>query len=323
MPTDTYDHLENRWGPMLIGASPAAPQGRVHCRVVWQQRGDQIHAWAKFRAMGKVIMVHASTDVAAIMREIKDEWVRRQMSDLQQRGARHPAGAVSGGWFKKAWRKAKRAIKKVAKKTGVVKVLKAVHGAVEKALDNKWVKMALASNPYGAAFLAAHKATQVAFKAIKGSKIAKAAIRKLKGESDRGSKRAKNVLHLMAKGVKANPGLFNKNSKLHKLFAAAAGADPTVEEIAALVQGCTESSPVSAGEYHAVMGADGEPGVGEEVDFLETFASSGAFDGARWFARRMGLHSMNAHPDELTARGALLWGRTAQGQRFQLAPHNA
>jgi len=307
---------EGQWGDVHLGADGGVR--RVPCRAVFQQHGNHVHAYAKFRLpTGQVVMAHASTDLAAMEREIDAEVLRRLQLDPRYRGG----GASSGGWFKRAFRKAKRALKKVAKKTGIVKVLKAVHKVAQKALDNKWVQGALASNPWGAAFLAARKATQVAFKAFKGSKLGKMALGKLARLAKGGSKKARNVLGLMSKSIKKNPKFWRKrNPRLYDALAKLPSHRACVAgdaEIDALIEGCVDyTEPATSGEYYAIMGADADAETREDLDFLETFASSGAFEGARWLVDRLGPHTMDAHPDELTARGALLWGRSAQAQRF-------
>lgn len=307
-----YGLVEGQWG-MVSGADPAVL--RVPIRAVYQQHGNHLHIWAKFRAGGRVVMAHASTDLAQMEREIGERVAR----ELASRAPRGPGGAISGGWFKRKFRRLKNKIKAAAKKTGLTKIVKTVAKVAKKALDNPLVQAALASNPYGAAFLAARKAIQVGVKAVKGSLKARGVLKKMVNFAKGGNLKAKNFLRLVKQGVTGNPALFAKLAPkaLKAAQTVTSGDAAELEQLAALVQGCTEPITTSAG-YWEIAGEDSDGTTDQEIDFLETVASSGAFEGVRWLGSQLKLRSMDI-PPELTARGALLLGRQAQGARFARA----
>jgi hypothetical protein len=331
--TNEYDHLtEGTWGDLNV--SGAAPyhhghpghhghghhgHGHPKCRVVWQQQGQYVHGWGKLRLPGgQVVIVHASTDLAAMEREMTAEIRAKLVREAQgQQGS-----AVSGGWwkkFKKKLKKIKHKLKAIAKKTGVFKVLKTIHNVVEKALDNPIIKGVLASNPYGAAFLAArqaiHTGIKLVKKAVKGSKKARDLIAKVVHAAKKGHKPSVNAVEMIRKGLQAMKGLTPQQMSaiFSKAMTAAAGSHEVWDSIAAGC-GCYDDN-ASAG-YYEIMGGAEDQETDHEIEALDTFASSGAFEGLRWFVDRMGPHSMTTHPQETTARDALMLGREAYAQRF-------
>lgn len=302
--------LERRWYPEPLTVASGADGGlrRVPCRIVWMQHGDHIHGYAKFRLPdGRVLMAHASTNLEEMEREISAE-VRQA---LEQRVVAATAGgyAVSAGWLRKKFRKMKRKIKEVAKRTGITKVVKTVAKVAKKALDNPIVQAALATNPYGAAFLAARKGLQLAVSAAKGAKKAKNAISSLVQHAKKGNLKAKNMLKLVRNGVKQHAKLFKNVPALQRV--ASAGADD-VSAFAALAAG----APVAL-HYFAGCGADVQSDMTDrDLDALEHFAESGAWEGVRWLADRLSLHSMDARPFEFSKRDALSLGRQSMGDRY-------
>jgi hypothetical protein len=319
-----YGLSEGRWAPMraISGADPelvphVAALSRVPCRIVWQQSGDHLHAYAKFKLPdGRVMMAHATTDLDEMERAISAE-VRAELEQGRRREVGLPAdGAVSGaeyevlvaGWLRRKMRKLKNRIKKFAKKTGITKVVKAVAKVAKKALDNPLVQAALAATPYGAAFLVARKATQLAVSAVKGGKKAKQAIKAVAALAKKGDAKAKTMAKLIRSAVQNNRKLLQNVPQL----AAAAGADATdVEALEAMTAG----APVPS-SYFVGCGADVNNALSDEtdIDALQHFAESGAWEGTKWLARRLSLHSQDARPYEYSERDALRDGRYAMGQ---------
>lgn len=305
---------ENRWMPLAVSGADQITS--IPCRVVWLQQGNHLHAYAKFRVpSGEVLMAHATTDLAHMEAEIT-QGIRERLA------LEAPNGAAAGGWFKRRMRKLKNRIKRFAKKSGIVKVLKTVHSVVNKALDNPIVQAALASNPYGAAFLAARKAVKVAVSAVKGSLKSRGVLKKMLKLATGGNLKARNFLRLVKNGVKNNAQIFKRLPQLAKFSQAAAAGASEMEQLAALVQGCTGYQPVTSSGAYSLVGADtdilGEP-TDQELDALEGFAVSGAWEGVRWLASRMSLHSMAQRPDEYSKRDALLDGRALGANRFAFA----
>lgn len=315
----SFDHLqENQWGAVTV---TSGAYHRANARMVWQEHGGHIHAYAKFRAGGKVLMVHASTDVAAMEREMEPEARRLLLDAAHAHGVRPAPGhqtVESSGWFKRRFRKVRNKLKKIAKKTGVLKVLKTIHKTVEKALDNPLVQAALASNPYGAAFLAARKATKMAFKAIKGSVKSKGRLGQLLKLAKGGNLKAKNILRFVKKQVQLNPKMF-KNAQQYASMVKTSGDE--MRDLETFVHGCTAPAYATSGgieimgDYN-IAGDDADGTTDQEIDAVEHFATSGSFEGMRWLAGRLSLHSMAQHPDEMSSRQALSSGRNLQAARF-------
>jgi hypothetical protein len=179
--------IEGQWYDVGIGGDAKA---------VWETRGNEIHGWAKFIPPGwtRPIMVHASTDLAAVERAI----------------GKQLEGAAAGGLrsrLRKRFRKVRARIKKVAKKIGKSKVLKGVVRVAKKAINNPIVQAALASNPYGQAFLAATKGIKMIRKARKGVKSARRQVSSLRRSFKRGSPRARQAVRFIRAGLRAQRNL--------------------------------------------------------------------------------------------------------------------
>lgn len=276
------------WAPVRISGYEDVP-----CHAAFEERDGELRAWAQLAPRGKrPMMIYASTNLAEIEREL-----------LHKAAAKVPPGAMSAGFFSRM----KRKIKKVAKKIGRSKLVRAVAKTAKKALNNPLVKVALAANPYGQAFLLARTAGRVAAKAIRGSKRARAAVRKIHHAATRQrnphARKAMRLMRAAMKQFRLSPVSFAGDDDLD--FDAIAGA--CLGPVASV--GCDS--------WHASGDEDVE--FGAELDALEEFSTAGMWDGARWLASRLGPHSMVKRPDELTARGALLLGRESMAQRFARA----
>lgn len=313
---------EGKWAPMrAVSGQDMAPHvaglSRVPCRVVWQQSGDHVHAYAKFRLPdGRVMMAHATTDLDAMEREITAD-VREMLEKQRRQQVGIPAqGAVSGaeyemyvgGWLRKKLKKLKNRIKQIAKKTGITKVVKAVAKVAKKALNNPLVQAALAATPYGAAFLVARKAAQLAISAAKGGKKAVQAVKAVAQLAKRGDQKAKTLAKMIRTAVQNNRKLLGNVPKL----AAAAGADVSdIEALESMVSGAPAPASLFVG-----CGADVNNSLSDDtdIDALQHFAESGAWEGTKWLAKRLSLHSQDARPYEYSERDALRDGRFAMGQ---------
>jgi hypothetical protein len=247
-----------------------------------------VHIWAKFHLPGMTnpMQIHAKIELGPI-----------EAALLQQFAP--GGGAAVGG---RVWRKIKKAARKVARS----KLVKGIVRTVKRAIDNPLIKGALAVTPAGAALYATRAAARVAAKAIKGNHKAKAQISGLAAAARRGHPGAQNAMRLIRCGVRAH------------VPALAAQVSGDEGQAFTVIAGWADGGyPVAVGigcDRWSVQGDDAE--TQHEVDALNEFASAGAWEGVRWVASRLGLHSMSNHTTELTARGALLDGRTAMARRF-------
>lgn len=288
--------LEGQWAPIAISGHD------VPCQAAWEQRGDKLYAWTKFRPPGRPEMtLHAETDLASIERRIAPVM---QAALAKRMGIPNHGAAAGWGFMKKLRRKIKRAAKKIGKN----KVLRAVVQNTRKVLDNPMVQQALASHPYGQSFLAARAAARVAAKALKGSKRAKNAIRNAARYAKAGVPKAQNMMDMFAQAM-------NQLTAAQQGYAQFQGDDPTDRVLAML------EAPAIAGigcdAWHA-GGEDAE--LQSELEMVDTLtpssAASGAWDGVKWAAHALAPHSMAAVADPFTARSALLDGRAAMARRF-------
>lgn len=274
------------WKPITIVGHEDVP-----CHAAFDERDGHIHAWASFVPKGKrAMMVHASTDLSSIE------------SELMKRHGLDKPGAEASGLFSKL----KNKIKKAARKLGKIKVLKAVVQTAQRALKNPLVQAALVATPYGAGFLAARAAARLAAKAIKGVPEARRAIAQVYKGFKAGNPASLNAMRLLRSGAQLY---------LPKVSSAVSGCSEA-QAFQAIAGACAGSPDASIGcdSWHA--SGDALVELGAELEALEEFSTSGNWDGLRWVASRLGLHSMENRPDELTARGALLEGRQLMAQRF-------
>jgi hypothetical protein len=176
---------EGQWYDVGIGA--AAP-----ARAAWRQDGNTFHAWAKVTIPGtnNPIMIHASTDLAAIERGLLDY-------------SQGQPGAAEAGRFGRRFKKFGRRVKKFAKKTGITKVVKGVVKVAKKAINNPLVQAALASNPFGQAFLMAQKGAKLVRAARRGVKGARRAVRAIRKRYRRGDRKAAQALRFMRSGLRS------------------------------------------------------------------------------------------------------------------------
>ncbi len=252
----------------------------VDVRLSYQQRGRHLHAWARVTMPGgPPVMVHATTDLAEIERSLQDHpEIKAQMT---------AAGGADVGWFGSS---AFRKLKAVAKKIGVTKVLSTVRGLSNKVINNPIINAALRATPYGQLALAIHKGVNVAEAAIRGNLKAKNAIRFLVKQYKQGNPQAGTALAFIRAGAK----------QLRVKGAVSGGNDA--------------AAYLALGDLYQ-PGTDTRE-LGHDVDALMAFAGAEPFAGLRWMLSRMGLHSMDARPGELTTRDALMSGRDVLATRF-------
>lgn len=270
---------------------------------------------------------------------------------------RAAAGAVSGadvGLFGIG-----KALKKLAKKTGITKVVKKASRLADYALSNPLVKGALAATgPMGMSVIAAHQG----YKMLKGyAKRNPKAMRFVKGvvnAAKMGNPRAIKMQRMLRLGQRAfGTGAINRyavrrpgtpprygtrrwGSRYRPLcprgrvsgdLEAMAGADAA--ELGKWLGG---AGVAYMGEHEiediALSGADQDAEIDEAIADLKEFTASsgawegmallgedvgiGAWEGLGWMAKRLAPRSMAAHPNEMTARDALLDGRQGQAARF-------
>lgn len=276
---------ENQW----FVASGFDPSTDV--RIVYQQRGRHVHAWARVvMPGGPPFFIHATTDTAEIERQLSAHpSIRAQMTAA--------GGEASVGWFGS---KIFKGIKKAAKKAGITKVVKTVRSLAAKAMNNPMVKQALASHPYGQAALAAYQGAKVANAALRGNPSAKNVITHLTKQYAAGNPQAATALKFIRAGA--------RDLRSGKYGDALCSSVPTA------VSGNDARSLLVLGDL--CRAGNDSTDLGNDVDALLTFASAGAFEGARWLLDRMSLRSMQNHPNEFGTRAALMSGRDVLATRF-------
>jgi hypothetical protein len=292
---------EGAWQNVSLGADVPGIKARGTLRTADGQgrptpQGPFLHAFLKFRLPGdpKVYMVKAHIDLRQIEHELEAE--------LASRG-QGLTSAVSGG---KIARKIRQGIKGAVKKIAKSKIVQAVVKVAKKVWNNPLVKGIISATPMGAAINATAAAARVAAKAIKGAVKARAVLSKIARGAKAGNPADIKAARLVKAGMKMT-GILPVNASVQ---AAAAGRDEGAY-LSAILGSCVNCQPMRVQVPYAVgCGADeGNADVTDnEVDALETIATSGAFEGVRWAANRLGLHSMVGRPDEFSKRDALMMG---------------
>lgn len=281
-------------GPAWQEVNLGEDVGPHRARLATQEDDYFLHGYLKFgRPHEKPVMLTVSIDLRPIEAEVQAE--------LEQRT---PPGAVSGGRF---FRRLKRKIKHAVKKIAHSKLVKGITKIARKVIDNPLVKGVLAATPYGAAFLAVRAAARVAAKAIRGGHKAKAFIAETLHRVKHGDPQALKVARLLKQGIKY-AGIAPKLQ-----MSAAAGAAGERDYLAHMLSAALQNHPPAleaGGRFVAASGEDYGAGDDHELEAVDMVATSGAFEGVRWLASRLSLHSMVANPDEFTARNALMLGHS-------------
>ena len=278
------------WNEISLGADA----GPHRARFATQDDGTYLHVYVKFGRPGqRPYMLTASMNLRQLEEAIQQEIDQREL----------PPGAVSGG---RLGRKIRARLKKVAKKIGSNKLVKGIARVAKKVLDNPLVKGVLAATPGGAAFLAVRAAAKVAAKAVRGGKKAKNFIAEVAHKVKRGDPGALKMARLLKQGIKYS-GVAKRLP-----MAASAGAYGERDYLASVLGACLAMSPhtsAAAGHYLMVAGDDGSSD-DHEIEAVDMIAASGAFEGVRWAAERLGLHSMVNDPHAFTTRNALMLGHS-------------
>lgn len=273
--------MSANWEPLMVVGDDGTQVNTVQ---MTQARPDgYMHLWVKFQLPGDIPrMLHAKIELGPIEAALA----------LEQ-------GSAAAGKFGD---RLKRAARKVARS----KLVRGVVHTVKRAINNPLVKAALSATPAGAAMYATRAAARVAAKAIKGNRAAKSYISGAARAARQGHPGALQAMRLLRCGVQQH---------VPRLAATLSG-DETRDMM--IVGGWGDSSyPVMVG-----IGADPwdpqGPGIEteREIDAVNEFASAGAWEGVRWVAHRLGLHSMDNNPNEFSRRDALLSGRAAMASRF-------
>lgn len=290
---------EDSWQDIHLGADVPSHAARIVTKE--GPGGTHLHGYLKFQlAGGQTYLLTMNVDLRPIEAEVNAELAARGIPN---------GGAASGG---RIARKIKGRLKKAVKKIASNKLVKGLVSVAKKVVNNPLVKGMIAAVPGGAAVLAVQAAAKVAAKAIRGGKKAKAFVANVARRVRSGDKSALPVARLLKQGIKASGIAAHLRLPAN---AAAAGEDHYLSAVLGACSG-NDFDPyaMSAGGHYLVgIGADESDGT-EEIDAVETVATSGAFEGVRWLASRMSLHSMAARGDEFTARGALMLGHQLMAQ---------
>lgn len=281
---------EGTWRDVVLGAD--APG--VRARGVLQTQGPFMHGFLKFRLPGdtKVHMVHMSIDLRDVESAIEDELEKR---------APGTTSAAAGG---KIARRIKSGLRTAVKRVAKSKIVKGVINVAKRAFNNPLVKGLLSATPMGAAMYATASAARVAAKAIKGGKRAKQTLAKIAKGAKAGNPDSIKAARLVKAGMKMTGIL---PAATPQLQAAAAAGEP--EYLAEVLGQCVDCQPQHANVPYVVgCGADEGDADSHEIDALETFATSGAFEGVRWVINRLGFHSLASPAAGFSKRDALLAG---------------
>lgn len=268
------------WEPVVIAGDDGT---QVQTVQTTQARPDgYMHIWVKFQLPGGAPrMLHARIELGPIEAKLAEQY-----------------GAAAGKFGDR--------IRKAARKVARSKLVRGVVKTVKRAIDNPLVKAALAATPAGAALYATRAAARVAAKAVKGNRHAKAYLSGTARAALQGHEGARHAMRLITCGVRQNT----------PRLAAALSGDEARDLM--IIGGWGDSdSPVNVGIGAEPWDPQG-PGIEtqREIDAVNEFASAGAWEGVRWVAHRLGLHSMDNNPGEFSRRDALLGGRAAQAARF-------
>ena len=143
---------------------------------------------------------------------------------------------------------------------------------------------------------------------------AKAVLKSIAQRAKAGNPDAIKAARLVKKGMEITG--IRPQLSLSAQSAAAAAGEPAY--LAAIVGACATCAPsniavppiVGCGAYYA--GPDDSDASAQEIDALEEFATSGAFEGIRWAAARLAPHAMTSPGAAFTKRDALLLGLQVQ-----------
>lgn len=287
---------EGAWQNVLLGAD--VPGMKARGTIV--PNGPFLHAFLKFRLPHdpKVYMVQAHIDLREVEKAINAELAARPEAQA----------AVVGG---KIWRKMKKGVKKAVKTIAKNKIVRGVISVAKKAFNNPLIKAALSATPFGAAITATAAAARVAAKAIKGGMKAKKVLSSIAQRAKRGDPDAIKAARIVKKGMELT-GVRPQLTLAAQQQAAAAG-EP--EYLAAVVGSCVNCAPAHYAMPQVVgCGADEGDAEDHEVEALEEFATSGAFEGVRWLASRLAPHSMFGAGPNFTKRDALQLGMSLYTQ---------
>ena len=287
---------EGSWQNVVMGADTPGMQARGTLK----HSGPFLHAYLKFRLPRdeRVYMLHASIDLQQIEDALEQEILERPGIERAVSGGER---VVVGG---KIGRKIKEKLKKAAKKIAKSKLVKGIIKVAKKAWNNPLVKGLISATPMGAAMVATAAAARVAAKAIKGSIKAKKALQSIAQRAKRGDPGAIKAARLVKQGVK----LTGIASQLKLPQHAAAGGEG--EYLAAVLGACIGcAEPVNV---PPLVGCGADVSDDQEIDALETVATSGAFEGIRWLANRLRLHALN--PADFDKHDAMYLGHQTMVQ---------
>ena len=178
----------------------ADPDGTQHYALVAFD-GATIHGWVQsVRAGAEPAMGYASADLDEIEQDFKKAVTMAGGDAMQLIGAdAEISGQVEVGLFGIG-----KALKKLAKKTGISKVLKKASKLADYALSNPLVKGALAATgPMGMSVLAAHQGYKMLRRAKAGSRKARRFIKAVTRRARGGSRKAAKMLRMLRLGKRA------------------------------------------------------------------------------------------------------------------------
>lgn len=312
--------------------------------------GPVVHGWVQAVApSGKAVMGYASANLDDIVADFQRA-TAASGGRLRLVHEGSSSGNIDGaelGLFGIG-----KALKKLAKKTGISKVLKTAHKLTDYALKNPLVQGALAATgPMGMSVLAAHKAYGIIQKYKRGSKKALGFIKKVVRSAARGNPKAIAMQRMLRFGKRAfDPGAMARyavrrpgqparygtrqfSSRYRPLCPSGRVAGDLDAIAAADVVELGEwmvAGAYAGGDAQVALSGAEEAELDNEIAELQEFAASagawegiamlgedvGAWEGVRWVYDALKPQSMAANPPTLTARGALLDGRQGQAARF-------
>ena len=163
--------------------------------------GANVHGWVQsVRAGAEPAMGYASANLDEIEEDFKKTVAAAGGDVMRFIGAdAEISGQVEVGLFGIG-----KALKKLAKKTGIAKVLKSAHKIANYALSNPLVQGALAATgPMGMSVLAAHQGYKMLMRAKKGSKKARGFLSAVVKQARGGNPKAAKMLRMLKLGKRA------------------------------------------------------------------------------------------------------------------------
>lgn len=181
---------------MAIGG---ADDGGIQRYALLGYDGPNVHAWVQSVSPdGQVGMAHATENLNSVENDLNRQ-ITLASGDIESIVGIDPGYAAEAGLFGIG-----KLLKKIARKTGITKVLKKASKLADYALSNPWVKGALAATgPMGASIIAAHAGYKMLRRLKRGSKKALRFVKNIARKAKGGNRRAIKMQRMLRMGNRA------------------------------------------------------------------------------------------------------------------------